>query len=100
MSRHKLTKADSKKGGETSVRTVSLKKALRESFLKEIETDGNMTPEKFVNKCIQNGMEGNSGMAKMIFEYVDGKVKDEIEVKTLDISTPLTDAINKKRKTK
>ncbi len=70
--------------GKKSKRGVSLKRALKEMFQKEAKEGGKLTQENFVKACALAGMKGNSGMAKMIFEYIDGKVADKIEA---DITT-------------
>lgn len=66
--------------GKKSRRSVSLKTALKNMFIEEIKKNGNITPDKFVRMCAAHGMKGNSAMAKLIFEYIDGKVKDQLEL--------------------
>lgn len=81
-----------KKGGKRASecakkqkRGVSLKRALRELFESEAKKKGKskkeirITAENFVRSCALHGMKGNPGYAKMIFEYIDGKVPDEMK---------------------
>ena len=66
--------------GKKSKRGVSLKRALRELLQKEADKNGQLSPENIVRAMADHGMQGNSAMLKLMFEYVDGKVKDELEV--------------------
>jgi hypothetical protein len=64
--------------GKKSKRGVSLKRALKEMFQKQAKEGGKITEENFVKACALAGMKGNAGMAKLLFEYIDGKVAENI----------------------
>ena len=63
------------KGGKARTGYRSLK-----SIMKEILESGDIDPKQFVKAQMIHAMKGNSGLAKIMWEYHDGKVKDEIEL--------------------
>jgi len=67
--------------GRKSKRGVSIKSALK----KQLET-GKIDVDKLAGMFFIQAMKGNSAYAKMIMEYIDGKVKDQIE--TTDMTAP------------
>jgi len=79
LKKHAFNKETASIAGKKSKRPVSLKRALKEMFQKEAKSGGKLTEENFVKACALAGMKGNAGMAKMIFEYIDGKVTEKIE---------------------
>ena len=79
-----------KEAGKKSRRGVSLKTSLKTMFEDEAENGGKLTAENFVKACTIKAMKGNSGLAKMIFEYIDGKVKEEVEITANNINIEVT----------
>jgi len=75
--------------GKKSKRGVSLKTALKKMFKEQNDMSGDLSEENFVKACTLAGMKGNAGMAKIIFEYIDGKVKQEIELEA-NVTSELT----------
>lgn len=87
--------------GKKSKRGVSFKRALIEMFQKEAKKGGKLTEETFVKACTLAAMKGNAGMARMIFEYIDGKVPDNINIDNKQefiIVTPEEKAMMEKKK--
>lgn len=79
------TQFNSKTGssaGQKSKRGISLKSALIKMFKDEIAKNGKITPENFVKACTLNGMKGNSGLARLVWEYLEGKPKEKVEITT------------------
>ncbi len=70
-----------REAGKKGKRSISLAKALKEMFIKEVEKKGKLTPDFFVKACALKGAAGNAAMARMIFEYIDGKVPENLNVK-------------------
>lgn len=63
------------KGGKAKKGYRSLK-----SVMKEILESGEIDVKAYVKSQMIQAMKGNSGMAKIQWEYHDGKVKEEIEM--------------------
>jgi hypothetical protein len=78
LEQYKFKKGDKRasEAGKKSKRKPSLKRALRDYLAKETSENGKLSEENVVKSVLLHAMKGNSGMAKLIFEYVDGKVKD------------------------
>ena len=62
------------KGGRAKKGHVSIK-----ATMKRLLDSGEIDVNKLSQSLFLHAMKGNSGIAKLILEYVDGKVKDEIE---------------------
>lgn len=75
-----FTSETGRAAGKKSRRGPSLRNALIKLFEGEIKNKGKLTPEAFVKACTLHGMKGNAGMAKIIFEYLDGKVPSTIKL--------------------
>jgi len=71
----KSTKAKSAKGGRNKKGSISIKSAL-----KRVLESGAVDVDQFAKSMFLNGMKGNSGIAKLIMEYLEGKVKEEIDI--------------------
>jgi len=86
LKKHAFNKETASEAGKKSKRPVSLKRALKEMFQKQLKEGGKITEENFVKACALSGMKGNAGMAKIIFEYIDGKVPQDVNTrdKTLE----------------
>jgi hypothetical protein len=64
-----------KKGGANKKGYKSFK-----TVIKEIFESGEIDQKEFIKSHIMQAMQGNSGVSKILFEYHDGKVKDEVEL--------------------
>lgn len=71
----KNASAMGKKGGKAKKGYKSLK-----TIVKEIFANGDIDQYKYVQSQMVHAMKGNSGIAKLIWEQLDGKVKDEIDI--------------------
>ena len=84
------TVARGRKGGQNRKGYRSLK-----SIMKEILASGEIDPKQFVKAQMIHAMKGNSGMAKIMWEYHDGKVKEELEVSNSQPTTIAVEFIEK-----
>lgn len=78
------TKERGKKGGQNKKGFRSLK-----SVMREILASGEIDVKAYVKTQMLQAMKGNSGMARLQWEYHDGKVKDELELTGRD-GAPIT----------
>ena len=79
-----------RKGGQNRKGYRSLK-----TIMKEILASGEIDPKQFVKAQMIHAMKGNSGMAKIMWEYHDGKVKEELEVSNSQPTTIAVEFIEK-----
>ncbi len=72
---HQLTPEELSKGGENSKRGISLTTELIKQF-----NEGDITIEQFMKVTIENALKGNHILIKEIWDRIDGKTKDKIEL--------------------
>lgn len=73
MAKHELTPEDGQKGGEKSKRGISIVRAIKEHF------ESGTVDLKQVSKLMCLMMGKNPAMARLIMEYIDGKVPEKID---------------------
>lgn len=61
--------------GKKSKRGVSIKSAM-----KRLIKSGKVDVDKYAQSLFDNAMKGNAGIAKLISEYLDGKVTEKTEL--------------------
>lgn len=71
----KTASAMGKKGGTNKKGYKSLK-----TIVKEIFANGDIDQYSYVKSHMLHAMKGNSGISKLIWEQLDGKVKEEIDL--------------------
>jgi hypothetical protein len=68
-----------KAAGKKSKRGKSLTAALKHLF--DESNKNGISPDLFVKSLVAHAMKkGNSGMAKLLWEYMEGKPKEQIEI--------------------
>jgi hypothetical protein len=94
----KFTSEQAREAGKKSKRGRSLK-----TLLREVCENGEIDEKKFIKSLYLNAMKGNSGIAKLIMEYREGKVVDKVEHSGPDgdpinskIQIEFVDAVSKK----
>ena len=65
--------------GKKSKTPISLTKKLREFFEKQEKEGGQLTMDNYIKACVINGIKGNSGINKELWERLEGKVPNKIE---------------------
>jgi hypothetical protein len=76
----KFNKKTASVAGKKSKRGISLKTSLRKFFEKEVKKNGKITPEKFMQAGVLHGMKGNAQMFKLVYEIMEGKITDKVEL--------------------
>jgi hypothetical protein len=73
------TKKQASEMGKKSKRGISLK-----TKLKEVLLNGRIDPDEFIESMYKNAIKGNSGIARLIFDHMEGKPTEKIELTGTD----------------
>ena len=87
MARHVFTKEEGLKGAKKSRRGPSPTTLLKQMWNNNSLTPGakhNMTREEFIQMVITHAAKGNSTLIKEIFERMDGKTLEKVEMSTAE----------------
>ncbi len=73
------TREAGRKGGHASKGKVSIKSALRRAL-----DTGTVDVDLLAKSLLLHAQDGNAGIARLVTEYIDGKVKDQMELTGAD----------------